>query len=317
MKRYAELDGYTITGCYIRTHNIMAFTALKIEEGRESESEHYTRVFYYYPDDPPEEQWGHRGLQHTRGLVGCACFKPEERWVFVNRDAGVYVAGHGAKTFEAPIHTHYPYIANVRCIAGGHAYAVQHNRGVYRRDAPSQWTKLENGLFPDGVKQVLKVGFMDIDGFTEQDIYACGRSADLWHYDGTLWTPCTLPEELHDNVLEFIVCGGDGLVYMGTNWRTLVRGRGQAWEVIHQSATDTVFESMAWYDGYLYVATASALYRLVGDDLERVGYGPGDDLQYTFGWLAAGDGILLSAGIRDASLYDGKRWQTVIPFKGD
>ncbi len=32
-------------------------------------------------------------------------------------------------------------------------------------------------------------GFDDLDGFSEQDMYAVGGAGDVWHYNGEIWIP--------------------------------------------------------------------------------------------------------------------------------
>lgn len=306
--RLEELSGFEFNGCFVRTRNIIGFTGQKWENSDSLEPRE-TAVFFYYPDEPPDEAWAFSYLGEATGVYGCAVLEPEERWIFVTDDGEVYAVGQGDDDWEAAI-SKKPnlYFSNVKAIRKGHAIAVGPRRKVFLRKAANNWVQLVNGLFPQGDETDLKhAGFRDIDGFSEQDLYACGGKADLWHYDGKVWTRIDLPTNA---VLKNICCADDGIVYITTNRKDLLKGRGTSWDVIDQEATEEVFESIVCYNAKVLISTVSAIYTV--DDTGFREANLGEPAMNSRAHLGAGDGILVVAGINEAALYDGNTWSVIL-----
>ena len=194
MDKFEPLDGFELAGCAIRRWNIIAFWGQEWTNPDPLDVR-TTRVYFYYPDEPEEERWAYREIGRTRGLRGCGSMLPHERWVFVSDDGEVYVVGGGDDGFEAPILTKpYSFFSNVKCVRRGHAYAVGPRRKVYVRESPGTWRHLAAGSDKGTELATLdRGGFTDIDGFGEEDLYACGGRGDLWHFDGVVWAHVDLP----------------------------------------------------------------------------------------------------------------------------
>ncbi len=310
MKRYEQLAGYDLSGCAVRTRNIISFWGQKCDNPDPLEIRP-TRVFFFYPDEPEEERWAFSEPAETRGFRGCAVTIPEDRWVFVADDGLVYVVGGGVDEFEEPITSRpFFFFSNVKRTSSGRAIAVGPRRKVFVRDAPDKWRQLVAGLFPQGDQTNHdSSGFSDIDGFSDSDLYACGGRGDLWHFDGFLWTRVEIPT--NDNLWR-LCCAPNGLVYVITGRRQILMGRDQSWTVVSQDLTDQHFESIVVFNDKVIISTESSLFELVGDALQPASLGAIPRMRSN-SFLAVGDGILVVAGGSDACSFDGTRWSVIIP----
>ncbi len=307
-ERYKYLKGFTFNACYVRTRSVISFAAQKWVDSDPLE-QRPTAIFFYYPEKSEERKWAVSGIGHATGIHGCAAFQPEERWVFVLDDGEVYVVGKGDDDYEKPVSNKQNlFFSNVKAIRCGHAVAVGGRRKVFIRKAPNQWVKLDNGLFPQGDQTDLNyAGFDDIDGFSENDMYACGGRGDLWHYDGNIWRNIDLQTNA---VLKNICCGDDGMVYITTNRKQVLRGRGQMWETIEQEKTDRIIESIVSYRDRIIVSTVSELYAVEENEFKLAGLG--EPPMNSKAHLAAGDGILVVAGHDEAVMFDGNAWSVIL-----
>jgi hypothetical protein len=307
--RLPALSEYEFSGCAVRRWNILALYGQQWPNNDPLEQRR-TGVFFYYPDEDPDEQWAYREVGFATGIHGCAAMQPEERWIFLLDDGEVYVVGGGVDDYEAAVTNNQKmFFSNVKQIAGGFAFAVGPHRKVFRRDAPDSWVRLDQGLYPSGGQADLEhAGFNDIDGFSPSDLYACGGRGDLWHYNTAVWEPVDVPTNA---VLENICCARDGQVYVTTNRRQILKGRGSHWEIIEQSATEQVFESIVDFNGRILISTEATIYELVAGDFRPadLGHVP---LQRSRAHMAVGDGILLVAGKDEAASFDGTSWSVII-----
>lgn len=190
-------------------------------------------------------------------------------------------------------------------LIGDQVYAVGMNRQVYRRDKKGNWTNIDSDIkTPPDNDEV--TGFEAIDGFNEKEIYAVGWDGEIWQYDGRKWSQKDSPTNF---VLVDVCCGGDGNVYACGRVGTLLRGRGDRWEVInHDSITDDIWK-LAWFNDRLYLSTMDAVYTLDGDNLLFVSMGK--DQPETCFHLSTADGVLWSIGAKDIMAYDGNTWTRI------
>ncbi|MFY4727924.1 hypothetical protein [Nitrospira sp. BLG_2] len=301
--------GFEFSSCYVRTRNIIGIAAQKWPHS-DSLEQRDTALFFYYPDEPEgSESWAVRYLGETTGVHGCAAFKPNERWVFVTEDGESYVIGQGDDDWESPVvQMRSPIFSNVKAVRNGHAIAVGPNRKVFMRKAKNSWVPISRGLFPRGEDTNLEhAGFRDVDGFSEKDMYACGGLGDLWHYDGDIWGNIDVPT---NSSLENVCCADDGIVYITTNRREILMGRGETWQLIRQELTDQVFESIVNYRGQVIVSTISKLFFADGGEFRFADLGVPE--MKSRAHLAAGDGILVVAGNDEAVMYDGQAWSVIL-----
>lgn len=159
-------------------------------------------------------------------------------------------------------------VMQVREIAGK-AYMAGSLRTVFRREGPNKWTCLSGNdlsVRDETDRQKRDFGFRDIDGFSADDIYACGGEGDLFHYDGKQWNEIDCPTNVS---LLSICCAGNGKVYVGGRKGMLLEGRGDEWEVVDKCGSSWI-RSLAWYKDKLYLAADTGPYEYHNGKLQRV-----------------------------------------------
>ncbi len=181
----------------------------------------------------------------------------------------------------------------------GKAYAVGHSGSVYRLDRLDQWTRIDDGLPHDFDVEC-------IGGFSDVDLYAVGYEGQCWQFNGKAWTRC----ELETNaVLTRVCCAGDGLVYVGGHGGVLMVGRAHQWALLDQPVLIDDIWSIAWFDGALYVATTSQLWRRVGKDWTLVTFG--EESPKTFYHLSCAKDAMWSIGEEDVMSLAQGQWHRV------
>ncbi len=307
-ERYRFLEGFEFSSCCVRRKDSFAFVGQKWEDNDPLELRHTGGVFYA-PSRPPEKAWAFRYLGETLGADVCAPYMPEERWCFITKDGLVWVGGKGGEGWENEINSkRNVYITNVKSIRNGHATAIGSGRKVFVRIDINTWVPLDNGLHIEEEKDDLgKVGFLDIDGFSEKDMYACGQNGDLWHYDGSIWNKIDIPT---NSVLYKLCCAGDGFVYIITNSRDVWKGRENSWTLIKQDLTDEVLEDIVDYREHVVISTVSELYHIHNDSFEV--WNSGIPSMMSKAHLSANDGVLLVAGRDEAVSHDGHVWNVIL-----
>lgn len=195
----------------------------------------------------------------------------------------------------------------IRCIAGGRAYAVGTGRQAYRREAAGVWQCIDKWSQDDSM-ELLDYSFESIDGFSEEEIYTVGWEGEIWSYNGKKWTKINSPTNLS---LHKVKCAGDGMVYIGGKNGMLIRGRKNKWEVVKHEKTEEDIWGLEWFDGKLYASTVSLLYYLDGDSLNLVDYGEAG-IPGTCYHLSIAEGVMWSIGAHNVVEFDGKTWKQIL-----
>jgi len=205
-------------------------------------------------------------------------------------------------------------------IIGNHVYAAGLLRKVFRREGIGKWTDITDPvqhpyLFKrleflkdrDGYYGNSNAGFLSIDGFNEQDIYAAGRN-DLWRFDGQRWHELDLPE--YPNRINAVLCAGDGYVYVTGRGGPILKGRDDHWEVLDAPALD--YKTLAWFDGKLWIGSDYELGVYENGQYKRYEFPSGGPAQYSFMGVDACEDRLLSYGPDQVMLFDGEKWVEMI-----
>lgn len=312
MASYAEvkedLDEFGIESCHVRNKDMIAFSTQNWEED-DALVPRATALFFYYPNRKVADQWAARDWHDVTGIHGCVARKPADRWIFIADPGEVYVLGDGDDDDEKSITSKKPaFFTSLRCIAGGHAYAVGVGREVYRRTAPDKWQRLTTEELTKPLKGNFEnAGFDDIDGFAEDDLYACGPQGNLWHFDGKHWTQEEVPT---NTAFGKILCAPDGQVYLTTDGHDVWVGRKGRWNPIRiDLGADEFFQEIVHYQDFVIVSTDEGLYEISTGEPRALPIG--QPPMSNFAHLDSGDGILVVAGVDEAFFYDGFRWKKI------
>ena len=211
----------------------------------------------------------------------------------LKREAGINIDGDAGKV---------GYLRCARSIAG-RIYIGGMDRQIYRR-IQGGWEALDNGM--PGEESTV-VGLEAIDGFSSDEIYAVGHEGEIWRFDGHCWHPAASPTNL---ILLGVHCAADGFVYACGQVGTVLRGRGDEWEVIANAATQEDFWDVISFKGVLYLATRDVLYALKDGELAPVDFGE-TNIPFSFYRFAASDEYLLTIGSKDVMRFDGNTWSRV------
>jgi hypothetical protein len=255
-----------------------------------------------------KKEWCNTYVLKWNSLSCCISKEPKPQCVYLGEYGNICIQGSGEFFEETITDSNRPNLSNfreVRCI-GGYAYACGMDRQVYRRDAPGQWTCVDQdiGKLPAADEYVF--GFESIHGFDQNDIYAVGWHGEIWHFDGTRWKQIDSPVNA---LLNRVYCAPDGQVYVCGHGGLLLRGCGEAWEIIdHQSTTEDLWD-LEWFGGKLYLSSLSTLFTLEVDRLELVE--TGDEVASSCYHLDAADGIMWSIGAEDILQFDGTTWARI------
>lgn len=182
---------------------------------------------------------------------------------------------------------------------GKRTYAAGMDRQVYRRDGENLWVCLDQEIRPDPGEVK---GFEAIDGYGDDEICAAGWDGELWRFDGKRWKELSSPT---NQLLTSLLCAGNGLVHAAGRRGLLLKGRGDAWQVVEPDLTEDIWD-MAWFEGRLYVSTYQGVYVLQDERLVPVDFGSGRPT--SFHHLSEADGILWSIGAKDIFAFDGHDW---------
>lgn len=313
----ATFEGYVIVDCAVRDRNIVYLVLRKSlpqdEASLKFDSEIPTRfVALFLGQNEPGKRWAHQGLADFRRPVCGAGRVPIGQGMAISANGDVYASGSRRTGMESIVEDDQPTsIENVRHV-GDRVYAVGLLREVYRRVEIGSWEPLLDGL-PTLTKAQMRperlfdVGFRDIDGFAEDDLYAVGGKGDVWHHDGQRWGPCRFPDRLP---LFTICCAGDGQAYISGEGGTLYRGRGDSWERVWKAESTIPYNDVRWFADRLWLCSDYRLDELVGDSVEAASHN--DQRVLLRGHMDEGDGLLVIAGQDTVHAFDGRSWRSLV-----
>ncbi|WIF70065.1 hypothetical protein QN096_13265 [Metapseudomonas otitidis] len=304
MDTKAALQGYSITSGTVRYSDLAYLLATNdqvIAEG------HTSSLIL----DFDMGNWA-AGAVKWLACSGTVCHVPAERFIVLGTDGSINVSGGGEVKEEPPIRPtgidprkRGP-LREIRGIANGRAYVVGTCRQAYVRDDEGQWRCIDQSA-QGGDVDITDTSFESIDGFDEQEIYTVGWEGEIWTYDGATFTQLTSPTNL---ALYKVRCAPDGFVYACGQLGTLLRGRGDQWEVIEHGSTTEDLWGMEIFNGEVYVSSTRFVYRLVDGKLKAVDFG--DDVPGSCYHLSAADGIMWSIGPKDVMEFDGSTWKRIL-----
>lgn len=174
--------------------------------------------------------------------------------------------------------------------------------GLYRMQHADSWEALTH----KDVRENLSAACAHPSG----GILACGWRGLIALYNGG---EVERIESGTNVILTDVICDQDGELFACGQRGTIVRGHKDALKPLELEGITDDFWSIAKFQGELYVASTIALYRLVDDEtLELVKFA-GEAIPTSFYHLDTyQDSLMLSAGQKDAVLFDGKEWTRIL-----
>lgn len=278
-----------------------------------------SRIAWRYGD--AAAPWGFEAFDGCYG-PRCAVLSPDGPFLLLGEDGGVVRqdwTGGAARAFdvEDPMpDTRQPAIESLRVIDGA-AYCTGVRGLIARRERPGAWRVLAREEAPILAPER---GFWDLDGFSADEIYACGRKGQLARYDGSAWRVIDTGSE---EDLTSVRRAGDRIMVGGEKGVLLI-GRGDRFQRL-RLCSDKILD-LAWYNDRLYVAQPYGRFTVFdggallaaqktspGGWAERgaaVDFG-GAGLKPSIEFLRVGGGLLLAAGDSAAMVFDGRAWRVL------
>lgn len=185
--------------------------------------------------------------------------------------------------------------------------AVGMRRQVFHRKvAGGAWSRFDAGVLLDEASLDI-AGFLSVDGFGNDEIYAVGYRGEIWLRDAKAWQQIDSPTSVR---LECVRRGGDDTVVACGEDGVVVIGRGQQWALVDANGIDSTLKSAVWFkDRWYFADEDGGVFTIGAAGLEADAAFA--KLDATTGTLDANGTHLLSIGEEDIFLFDGKKWQRV------
>jgi hypothetical protein len=196
-------------------------------------------------------------------------------------------------------------ITRLRSYSGA-VIASSNNRDLLIRKGVEDWGVFEPPLPIDLNNKQEDRGFKDFDAFSMQDIYAAGGKGDVWRFDGKEWLCVDIPLKRKPSA---ICCAGDGYVYIGLEGGTVLRGRENSWEKIHEDRMVLPYKDMVWYENKVWCTSDYGVW-VIEDGILRPADIP-SDIKICAGNLSTRDGVLLIAGHGGAAYKRDGAWNVL------
>ncbi|MFK7767240.1 MAG: WD40/YVTN/BNR-like repeat-containing protein [Mariniblastus sp.] len=312
------IQGYGVGGCCVRDKNIFYFVAHETESEKHpviEQAEIKKRIIAFFRDDPEGNRLGIAGFVGFERLMCAAPKKPKAQLVAVDASGKPIIYGAGDKEFEdelmsSPTGPIRGGVRRVRTI-GDHVYAVSGRRGVCKRNGEGKWESLcpEIEFETDEDKRDKQTegwGFDDIDGFSENELYACGGAGDVWRMKDGNWKLLEFPT---NQELESICCGGDGKVYIAGRSGTIFVGRDDKWKLLFKGSISLPYRDLVWYEDKLWGSNSYGLWNLVEDEMVPADLEP--EIKVCAGHLSVADGVMLMAGGNGAAFREEGKWNLI------
>ncbi len=197
---------------------------------------------------------------------------------------------------------------NLRKLAAvdGRIYACGMGRAVLRRESVGRWTSFSPGEQQDDPSIV---GFEDIGGHREDEMYAVGWGGEIWWRDHGTWRRVDSPTSTKLTALH---CAADGNVYVVGQNGTMLRGKRDRWESMRTGCDENLMGVSSLGD-QIYVCTDFRILRMTGDGLvdDRDFSDPKDLPRTCLHLLSASDG-LVALGQKDVYVRGEGPWSRLV-----
>lgn len=313
-------EGHVLTDCSVRDRNFFYFLAVEDyalwpEDRWNSEedppppgTELCWHIVVFARAGELAKRWTRERYRGFQNLNSGISLLPQPKHVAVSWAGDVHSIGSGSKGIE-------PKIANWReggplrgsvnklRTIDGWLYFCGGNNSVGKRLGSSEWLSHTQAIPDPDREDRLSNDLLDIDGFSEQDIYTVGSDGQVFHFDGRLWQQVAFPTNVD---LANVCCADDGEVYIADKRGTLYRGRGERWQKIGKGTLSASLRDLVWYEGRLWGSNEYGVWTMGDSGFERATLPPG--IGAYAGNLACADGVLLMAGRNGAAFLENGEW---------
>lgn len=233
--------------------------------------------------------------------------KPNEALVISNGGRVYYYGTGDDKQFEQNI----PHEVSAGCYSAqkidGEVYVTGVCRNVAVRRGVDNWENIAQSIF----SRSGSAGFLAVDGFNKNDLYAVGGDNDVFRYDGEDWIPLDVTDRFLPKVV--CCCAEDGYVYIAGAWGMVVRGREDNWETKSvPKSSGLLFTSIVSYQGKILLGTEASGTFVIDHNVEDFTPRPydfeGEIRPLSARHIDAGYGMLMMASDHAIALHDGKKW---------
>ncbi|MTV56171.1 hypothetical protein [Pseudoduganella buxea] len=319
-----RFDGYIITDCAVLKRGQYYFVSRNIAEseraGPTAEATVTKRVGWYFPFRTQGSRIQDMDFEGYRTLTIGASRAGEHLILCVSVDGQVTSTDGGEEDNDEdenviPKSIRGPRRGAMRRLRtiDDSLYAVGSDHTVCVRRGRNRWESLCLNLpeptltdFND-VERSDNMAFVDIDGFSENDIYVIAGKGRVWHFDGTKWSRIAFPSDMD---VYSICCAGDGYVYIGGQSGSVWRGRNNEWTLLVREMLTLPFEDIVWHAGKVWLTSDYGLWNVIDGQLVEADL-PSSDIKVCAGNLSVGDGVMLMAGTHGAAVHDGSVWQLI------
>lgn len=310
-----SLDDWSIVDCAIRSRSSISVLARRFPAGefRGWDHEIPTRLVQMTINgESAEISIGKASIENIgHPKLGVSLNPIAQNLVFTPEEFGsVYATGSGQRGLEkiAP-DLESPGIKRIVCI-NGWAYAVGLLRQVYKRVEIGRWEKLpEEGLFARGFsgESPAWMGFRDMDGPSEQCLYAVGGHGEVFLFDGRQWRQCDFPS---NEQLATVTVAPNGDVYITGEAGNIWLGKEDTWTLIHRGDSSILNRDSVWFNDMLWVSSDYQTRVVQGGKVLPIIYE--GEPQWLAGHMDARDGVLVIAGQQNVRMFDGNHWHWLI-----
>jgi hypothetical protein len=176
-------------------------------------------------------------------------------------------------------------------VVEGAIFASGMDRVVLRREAPGQWKSVGPGGRKDDPPIV---GFEDVGGYDENEMYAVGWGGEIWWRDHGKWRQVDSPTSVN---LRALYCDEENVYVVGRDG-TMLKGRRDVWSLIDTGRSENLMD-VATYDGVVFVTTDFRILKLTdGGLINDTDFAAGDAPKTCLYLLRAENG-LISLGTKD------------------
>jgi hypothetical protein len=316
------LKGWLITDVVVRNKGHLSIVAREIfpeeEASLMADHEFKTTVVQVHlaPKPDANRKTGAAFLEgFTRPNIGTCIFpKVQDLLVSNNNQGQVRVLGPGAG-FEYISPKELVPLTNRIVTIDGWAYSVGSVRKIYKRTEVGHWEPFnEKGLSrptgnnsSDDLQIRFSMGFEDMDGPSENHMYAVGGEGEVFFYNGEQWRQCDFPS---NEQLSTVTVTPDKTVYIGGEGGNIWRGQADTWEKIYSHTSSVLYNDSVWFDNKLWLSSDYELKTVTGDKVEPAMFGE-QRLPFS-GHMDARDGLLVIASLHQVYAFDGKQWQCLV-----